>query len=183
MVVPFSAAFVPVDSACVYRIRLGDGFQYESPMHVFRLPRETVCPFLDQGGNPSMTMYSLSSEHCRYHEALRRGAAFLEAYANGVRNVIFSFPGTSEGHMCALTMIGWHLIDDNASIKHLHTNFNFAEIDVAVWATLATVRNMWALKPYISGRALNDYLECFNHLVSLLKQHGVTVHTPHCSIG
>jgi hypothetical protein len=155
-------------------------------MHVLRLPRETVYPFLDRsagGGKHVVTICSLSSERCRYHEALQRGAAFLECYANMARNVIFSFPGTSPGHMVALTMIGWYLIDDDASIKHLHTNFNFAEIDVAIWATLAAVRNMWGLTAHMSSAALDDYLECFHHLVGLLEQHGVTVRTPRRPIG
>ena len=176
-------AFVPKDSTSIYRVWVrGNPEAFEAPIFPlgpFSEGGEAVHPFWDRSGGYTVMMYALSPEHCRYYEALRRGAAILEAKADRVYYTIFTHSREDKDHQAALIMMAWYLADDDASIMRLpdcdEVSFNMT--DVAVWAAVAFVRNMWALHSYLSKEAFHRYLSCYYELVLVLRLRGVRLHT------
>jgi hypothetical protein len=138
-----------------------------------------VYPYEDRSNGKIMSMCPISPEHCRYYEALHHGATILEAYSNAVHYGIFTHPWDKD-HLCALTMVAWYLADDDASIMRLCETchrLNFNDINVAVWATVAFTRNMWAFKERFSDLTLRRYFDNYYHLVSALNLQGVRLRT------
>jgi hypothetical protein len=183
-------AFIPLDTTCVYRVefyRLREVFE-APPRRLGRHmeERETVYPFLDCSGKHTMSLYSLSRELCRYHDALRRGAVILEAQANCAFYTLFMNHGENTDFLAANFMIGWYLADDDAGIGRLADkwhDFLFSDTDTAVWTCVAFIRNRWGLEPYLSHEAVSTYLDCYYRFVSLLRIHGVRLHTSRNPIG
>jgi hypothetical protein len=175
--------FVPKGSTAIYKVWVkGLPEAFEAPLRgVGRCSagREAVHPFRDHSGKYVMTMYALSPEHCRYHEALRRGAAILEAQATRVFYTIFTHPCEDRDHLVALIMMAWYLADDDASIMQLPDDLDFSNTDTAVWAAVAAIRNMWALEAYLSRDALRKYLDCYYQFVDLLRLQDVRLYTSH----
>jgi len=175
--------FVPKDSTSIYRVwvkGLPEPFEApRRPLGPFSEGGEAVLPFRDRSGKYVMTMYALSPEHCRYHEALRRGAAILEAYATRVFYTIFTHPPDDKDYLIALIMMAWYLADDDASIMRLPDDLDFSNTDTAVWAAVAFIRNMWALEAHLSKDALRKYLDCYCQFVDLLRLHDVRLYTRH----
>jgi len=151
-----------------------------APPHGGRHPHgyEFVRPFLDRFGSYTMTLYPLSPEHCTYHDALERGAAFLESQATVAQYKHFTTFGTE--HLCAAFMVAWYLADDDASIMRLTETCHKSHVQqvyVAIWANVAFIRNMWALETRLSGEAFNKYLDNYYCFVSSLRSQGVRLYT------
>jgi len=166
---------------CVFRVMPQESpDMFETQPHPAQAHEyEAVCPYQDRGGGHTMAMRPLSPEHCNYRDALCRGAAVLEAYGNPVHYTIFT-GSPNKSKLCAVTMMAWYLADDDAGIwrlSHMCDRLNFNELDVAVWATVAFTRNMWALKERLSDLSMRRYLDNYYHLVSTLRLQGVRLHT------
>jgi len=69
--------------------------------------------------------------------AFKERAIQLEARATDVNNVISRYISSSHSLVCAIAMLAWHLIDDDANALQLSTALDFKTIDVAVWAVFA----------------------------------------------
>jgi len=183
-------AFIRSGSTSVYRVWVrGSPEAFEAPPRVFACSaaqREIVHPFLDRSGNHVMAMYSLSPECCRYHDALRRGAAILEAQASRAYYTVYTYHASKLDYLTAYIMVAWYLIDDDASIMRLYDKWNdlmMSSTDIAVWTVVAFIRNKWGLEPYLSQDAVSTYLDCYYRFVSLLLTHGVHLHTSSHPIG
>ena len=172
--------FVRKGASCAFSV-----WPPNSP-HVYETPHrwrahgcEVERLYRDRSGAHSMAMYPLSPEHCRYHEYLQQGATILETYANSVHYKIFTRPWDRD-YLCALTMMAWYLADDDASIMRfcdMSHKLDFSDISVAVWATVAFTRNMWALRERFSDLTLRRYLDNYYHLVNAINLQGVDLRT------
>jgi len=147
---------------------------FEAPTDVLR-DYEIVYPFETRSGEHSMTMRPLPAEHNRFIEAMQRPLATLESEAMRVSDVLHAKRCFNKHELCAVTMMGWYLIDDDAHISRLSNDVDFTDVDGLVWAVLAVLRNYHALKPRLSGIAMRTYLDCVRKLASILRDHGVTV--------
>jgi len=176
---PFHARFIPNNSTSVYRVHVnGRPRTFKPPAERSRpqMEGEVVHPFLDRSGGYTITVYPISPEHCNYHMALWRGEVTLEAQATRVHCTIFTFHD-DRNFLVALFMVAWYLADDDASIMQLPVDFDFVKVDVAVWAVVAFVRNMWAFKSRLSADAFRKYMDCYYQFVTLLNLQGVRLYT------
>jgi len=123
-----------------------------------------------------MEMKPLPEKSYNFLEPLQRPALLLEHNAMQVTDVISTCPISQHDHVCALAMMAWYLIDDDANIMFLSDKLDFTKIDVAVWAVLAVFRNVVVLRSdYLSRSALSKYTNCFHQLVGLLNTFNVVV--------
>ena len=166
-------AFMPKDSTTVYKVCIDNQDPFKAPKAG---PGRPVTPF--QGGTTVclMEMEPLPEKSYNFLEPLQRPALLLEHNAMQVTDVISTCPIAQHKYMCALAMMAWYLIDDDANIMLLSDKLDFSSIDVAVWAVLAVFRNVVVLRPdYLSRGALSKYMNCFHQLVGLLNTFNVVV--------
>ena len=166
-------AFIPEDTKTVYKVCIDDQEPFKAPKAG---PGRPVKPF--QGGTTVclMEMGPLPEKSYNFLEPLERPALLLEHNAMQVTDVISTCPVSQHNHVCALVMMAWYLIDDDANIMLLSDKLDFTKIDVAVWAVLAVFRNVVVLRSdYLSRSALSKYMNCFHQLVGLLNTFNVVV--------
>lgn len=165
-------AFIPTDSKTVYKVCIDGQDPFKAPKAG---PGRPVTPF--QGGTSVclMEMEPLPNKSYNFLEPLQRPALLLEHNAAQVTEAISTCRLSQHPYVCALVMLAWYFIDDDANIMFLSDKLNFAEVDVAVWAVLAVFRNTVALRDHLSRDALARYINCFHQLVGLLNTFNVVV--------
>jgi len=168
--------FIPNDSAYIYRVCTpGHPHTFQAPKWA-RDDAEVVYPLQDESENYTMTLSPLKEEH---FEGVERLAAILEEQAKWTYIAVEWSKGFIMNSMCAVSIMAWHLIDDEASITHLcntRSGTDFRDPYCAVWTTLAVFRNSHALRNHLSDDAKHDYLHCYTELGNILQQYGVALH-------
>jgi hypothetical protein len=167
--------FVPEDSAVVYCVSAP---KHKHTFHAPVSPRsdaEAVWPFRDGDGGTTMTMSALASEH---FEGVEAHAVILENRAKWVHFMVMSCKDLCAKFMCAVAVMAWYLIDDDASLTRLidtAPDIDFRGIHFAVWTVLAEFRNSHALRHHLSDEAKQKYLDCYTEVVDNLGAYGVTL--------
>jgi len=174
-------AFVQDDSKTVYRVSIdGHVYPFDAPVRA-DAGRKVVKPFQTRSDACIMKMEPLPQKAYNLFAPLQRMGTVLEHNATQVTSVISTFGLREQDHVCALVMIAWYLIDDDANIMNISDKLDFTRLDVAVWAVLAVFRNVVGLRPrYLSHSAASKYINCFHQLVGLLNTFNVVVtHASH----
>jgi hypothetical protein len=147
---------------------------FDAPGHSNQLP---ACPLYETSdGTHLLHMTSLWRPY--HHQdpevfSMQLYAIFLESYEDEVTDIVL---GYHDAYLCAVAMIAWHLIDGDASLPHLYRmRVDFMDIEFAVWAVLAFLRDMWALDRFLSSNTFMSYFRCCRHLVHTLRSHDVAV--------
>jgi len=163
---------MPTDSKTVYKVSIDGQEPFKAPKAG---PGRPVTPFQSGSSVCLMEMEPLPRHSYNFLEPLERPALLLEHNAARVTEVMSTCRLSQQGYVCALVMLAWYFIDDDANIMLLYDKLNFAETDVAVWAVLAVFRNIVALRDHLSRDALARYINCFHQLVGLLNHFNVVV--------
>ena len=165
--------FVPDSSALCYQVRL-KGRVFNAPGHPDHLTKRPL--YENSDGTHSVHMEALWRPwHHQDPEVfhMQLYAIFLESYEDEVLDKVLRH---SDTYVCAVAMMAWHLIDGDAGLPQLYQmRINFMDIEVAVWAVVAFLRDMWALDQFLSANTSMSYLRCCKHLVRVLRSHNIGV--------
>jgi hypothetical protein len=169
---PLPSAFVSTDSPIIYKVKVeGQPDSFDTPRERDNDTREVV--HLSNAHALNMRPFPVKSY--RDHIVFKEYAIQLAMKAADVSDLVFRYARSSHSLVCAITMLAWHLVDDDANILQFSKDVDFTKIDVAIWAVLAVFRHMWHLHDDMSEDAMNRYLDCFCRLVGILNLHNVTV--------
>jgi len=165
--------FVRSDRPYVYHVRTpGHTYAFFAPMWP-RSDAEPVYPFRDRFGAYFIDLNPATPE-IDESEA-RRLAATLEPQAKWVYFAVERYKFTLMESFCAVAVMAWHLIDDDASITRLCSDADFCDPYTAVWATFAVFRNSHSIRDHMSNDAKLKYLHCYTELGHMLQRYGVAL--------
>jgi len=172
-------AFVPNDSSAVYRVEVSG---YKDPFDSPRLeyePNDCQIVSLSQHSGGVHIMHPLPS-NCYYcPQDPQHVANALGPLAKRIIQTVSNYhlSDSASARTCALTIMAWYLIDNNADTIQFTPNMRFDDDDHEIWAVVFVFRNLWILSPHLSDYAVHAYLMAFYSLISILNSYGFIIQT------